>query len=513
MEPISERVACSVCGTTYASKASYSTHLRSNMHKLNDPNNTKTLTEYKCVKCNITVSTKRSYTDHLKTKRHNMAPEEYKNYLSQKGKNAIINGENNESFILDVLKTLDFENVVHVGNTANMFDVFVKFKDEPYYRGIQIKTLIDKPNERRYTIDSNRRGYKDDTLVIAVNNDKNKYVLIFYNEMKACTHFSATHNTNKLYDYLNLFKVKIIEMSHRSTIVYDFNDYLYKTQRLEAESMNRLKNKCEDLGIPFKQNVTNSNEIDAFVNNYNIQLKTSTYHKNNDIYEFSIHRNISNKKIPYTINDNVDFFIFEVANEIYKSNFFIIPKKILIESKYISTITNPGKTHMRIPIPNYNKYHWALPFLNRFDQLIMYTNIMLLYSNLHKLCLDNNLQCDFEKGKLTSVNFLKVKHITASKGEGISYVFNLRVQKNNQLNIIHINDGYLFIIFEFLNMNTYGIVPIYILAERRYIATNTTEGKFSISIPYSELNNNTWINPYINNFEQLKNNPINLLVL
>lgn len=191
--------------------------------------------------------------------------------------------------MLEILKTFDFENIVHAGNTANMFDIFIK--DEDYYRGLQIKTLVHYPADNCYVVKSNQNGYENDTLIIAVSNVKDKYVLMFYNEMKEYTRFSTTCNADKIYDNLDLFKIKLLEMVRKSTVVTNFNDYLPKPELLEAESINRFENKCDALKIPFKRNTTNSNEIDAFVNNYNVQLKSSKTYKNN-IYKFGLSEEI-----------------------------------------------------------------------------------------------------------------------------------------------------------------------------------------------------------------------------
>lgn len=113
MESISERILCIICDTSYASKNIYRSHLNSNSHKLKDPNNTEIIIEFLCEKCSITCNSLKSYNQHLKSKQHNMSAEEYKEMLSQMGKDAIIHGEENELFTVDLLKTLDFENVVH----------------------------------------------------------------------------------------------------------------------------------------------------------------------------------------------------------------------------------------------------------------------------------------------------------------------------------------------------------------------------------------------------------------
>jgi hypothetical protein len=506
-------IKCETCNITLGSKTAFTQHLKTNSHKLRDPNNTKALTEFKCEKCNVTCGRIDSYRNHLKSVKHNTTPEEYKEILSQRMKNGLIHGAENESFIVELLETLSFDDVTYAGNTANMFDVFVKLKDEDHYRGLQIKTLVHYPIDNCFAVVLGKgpNKYEDDTLIIAVSNAKTKYALMFYGENKTTSvHFSATHNADKLYDDLDLFKIKLIEAARKSTIVNNFYDYLPETQKLEAESIDRFKAICDPAGISFRRNNINFDEIDAFVNNYNAQFKTSKSQINN-IYKFNLGRCVSGcGHRPYNEDDRIDFFIFEIADEKYQGNFFIIPKKIFIELKYISTNNNDGKYNIHIPVPDYGKYHWTLQFFNRFDQLITGVNILLLFNNLHKICLDQDLQCEFSKNKIVSINTHKVRHIISSDHNNTSYRFHLETKENKPMNITH--DDYSFIIFEILHVNGFYIVPMNILIKRGYIATNTNDGKKGISIPFQGQDMNKWSGFY-NNFNQFINISNNTLML
>lgn len=207
-------------------------------------------------------------------------------------------------------------------------------------------------------------------------------------------------------------------------------------------------------------------------------------------------------KRPYSIDDRVDFFIFEIADEKYQDNFFIIPKKVLIELKYISTANNNGKCGINIPVSS--DYHWTRLYLNRVDQLTANVDIPLVFNNLHKICLDKGFQCGFDKRKIASINSLKVLHISSLKYNNKSYIFGLTIQRNGQKSIININDDYLFVIFESSITNQFWIVPMYVLIKCGHIATNKNDGKWAVCIPYTGLETNDWIEFY-NNFDQLKN--------
>lgn len=267
-------------------------------------NSNKVISMIKCEKCNIWML-EISYYRHLNTDKHKMNEVEYKEKLRQHGINAILHGEENEKFILEVLKTLNFEDIIYQGFTANKFDVFIKFGDEHHYRGLQIKTLTCQSDKDYYSIRSNRSGYENDTLLIAVSNDKIKFALIFYNEMAGRKTFSI--NADRLINDANIFKIMVTEAARKSTIVINFNDYLGKSQKQEAESINRFRRRCEYLNIPFQYNNVNANEIDAIVNGFNVQFKSSTT-IGTYIYQFCLCRNTNGVLRPYSIDDNVDFF-------------------------------------------------------------------------------------------------------------------------------------------------------------------------------------------------------------
>lgn len=96
----------------------------------------KEITLFKCEKCDVWFRDKHTYSKHLTTDKHKMSKIEYEEKLRQHGKDAIVNGEENEKFILEVLRTFDFEDIVNQGFTANKFDIFIKSRDEQFYRGL-----------------------------------------------------------------------------------------------------------------------------------------------------------------------------------------------------------------------------------------------------------------------------------------------------------------------------------------------------------------------------------------
>ena len=464
--------------------------------------------KYVCLKCNKLLSRKDSYLKHLETNKHKMSPEEYKKFKSETGRKAMLDGDDNELYALDLLHTLNLETIINYGYTGNKFDAFIKFDDEQHYRGLQIKTLVKSLGDDNYVIKTARKGYDQNALIMAISQKKDRYALVFYKEMNGKNiSISRTYNSDKLIDDVNIFKTQLLINLRNSTIVTDINDFLSDSQRQETESIERFKLKCQEYGLEFKRNTTNSNEIDGSIGDYNIQFKSSKSIKNNT-YHFSLFRRTNSKCRPYNIEDNVHFFVFEIIDTKYQNNFYIIPQKALIDGNYITHDDVLGKYGIGIPPLDYNKTHWILAYLNKFDQFNTNLNIKIdtLYSSFHKKCIEKNLECKFsKKNRIISVNSHNVRIMTYYTKGSINCIFDLRIQKNNKRESIHENDNYHFLIFDFgiAYQNQFCIIPVDVLIQHKYISTQTENGSTRISIPYPGSNSQSWMMQYINNFDSL----------
>jgi hypothetical protein len=120
--------------------------------------------------------------------------------------------------------------------------------------------------------------------------------------------------------------------------------------------LKRLKIKCEKLKLNFKYNTTNSNEIDCIINGKNIQCKfVSLPDKRGNYYNIKIakHNGVGKVKVPYHIDDKIDYFVFEVGGiendkNKYINNFCVISKNELHERGFISSNNSKGKTHISL---------------------------------------------------------------------------------------------------------------------------------------------------------------------
>ena len=78
-----------------------------------------------------------------------------------------------------------------------------------------------------------------------------------------------------MYDNLSSFIIKLQDLLRFSTL-YNAYENITGSNKKEFESINRLKNKCEELKIDFKIVENRINPIDCLINYNNIQCKSSS---------------------------------------------------------------------------------------------------------------------------------------------------------------------------------------------------------------------------------------------
>ena len=289
----------------------------------------------------------------------------YESKDNDKYKNSIRKGDENEDKICDILKEKNilFERQGHKSN--NIFDIYIKFDN--ITRGIQVKTFR-KHNKNNQLGISFHREYPNDMLFVLLNYEYNIYMLIFKHQFNI-KHISISLNKNNLekskfykfiYNDYNEFKDKLIEFSKLSTNIDCVEKKYSDNCKLEKESIERLIDKCKELGLFFEYNTTNSNVYDCIINGYKIQCKyVSLFDKQKNYFHFKLRKSFGNHyKVPYNINDTIDFFILEMGGSKndpskYHKNFFIISKNELNEKGYISDDKIKGKEFINIFPPDY----------------------------------------------------------------------------------------------------------------------------------------------------------------
>jgi hypothetical protein len=174
---------------------------------------------------------------------------------------------------------------------------------------------------------------------------------IYFNSKK------CQYMDNKFTD-IDLFRNKLIELLQYSAPINNIIQYspnIYK----EIQCLKRLETICNNYNLIYKRNTTNGNPIDVYINEYSVQVKYCESDYLNNSITFSLKKSGGKKdgkstSIPYDVNDNIDYYIFEYGGENgkYLSQFCILSKEFMIENKYISTETTKGKVKIQIWKPN-----------------------------------------------------------------------------------------------------------------------------------------------------------------
>jgi hypothetical protein len=366
---------CINCNYSTDFLANYNNHLQTDKHKIIHGIKL-TIKKYRCNDCGCSFHSKYSYKLHLQTFKHLLTTEEYKILKQNMGKRTIKIGDECEKFIRDIYKeSKQIENVESIGQTGNTFDIVINFIEDPdIIRGIQVKHLTYKSRDKSYNLDIRKGQYPKNTLIVGMNTKDKIFCLFHVEEVKVKYISIRPKSKSTIYkkfiytlDKFEQFKLDLIEKSKKSVKIKDIKDYLSKTNLQEYESLERFQIKCKENKLKYEQSETTDDIVDCYVNKKKVQHKSSdnlVWSK----YEFAVKR--TGKNIPYSENDDIDLFIFEITNDTYKNNFFIIPKQILIDKGIISTEEQSGKTRLKFPLKNLwdnENNHWTLEYLNKFD--------------------------------------------------------------------------------------------------------------------------------------------------
>jgi len=300
--------------------------------------------------------------------------EQQKKEYKVKAKDAVKVGDSTELWVLNKLKSIKhISEVTNTGYTGSKYDILFKLPGDNEFRGIQVKTLVKqnrKPDSYKFTIQ--RPNYTSNTLFIGVNKDRTRFILAFFKDFKNKDPYfnfsnSKSDNRSLMYTSYSEFITKLGTML-RMTGFCDKNCYSEHQQR-ENDSLTRLSDICNQHSLEFERVEENGSIIDCKINDFNIQHKTSNYKSSSVSYTLAIaKRNGNRDHSPYSHDDGIDFFVFEIID--HKHHFYIVPIEVLIEKGYIHTNDKPGKCSICIPNPKTgDKSHWIYSYLNNFSQL------------------------------------------------------------------------------------------------------------------------------------------------
>lgn len=241
-------------------------------------------------------------------------------------------------------------------------DIIVMMNEKMY--SIQCKTLTFKGKRISVSIGQNK-DYPDNLLIVAINNDKDKFTYFFGKDIKGKNKLRLTASKERIINNKENFINEIINLISQSFIIENIVDHLTENGKKEYLMKQRLKSKCKELNLIYRKHKNNIDTIDCFINNIPCQLKYSS-RKNYNQYDLSCCKSGGEKLIPYSIDDDFKIYIGEIAE--YQNQFFIIAKEDLIKYGYIQTNEQEGKVCICIPIPN-NKDHRFHYCWNNYDLL------------------------------------------------------------------------------------------------------------------------------------------------
>jgi hypothetical protein len=266
------------------------------------------------------------------------------------------------------MKSFNLYELKHIGFTGNKFDIIYKTSINEPVRGIQIKTLSGRSDDLdSWNAKLQGSVYEDDTLLVLVNKNRNRFGLISYVDcQKTGITLSFLMGRSKYKNYMysdeEKFKVDLRKKLNDSSI-YDEEKSLIDTQKKERDMLFRLEQRCNEKKLTFEMN-KKSNNIDCYINKNAIQCKFSSYEDNNLIYNVSIsrHGNL------YKESSDIKYFIIEIGDGL--NNFYIIPIEDMIKKGYITPENEKGNKSISIASEKINHTHWSIVYLNRFDYFI-----------------------------------------------------------------------------------------------------------------------------------------------
>ena len=454
----------------------------------------------------------------------------HKEGIIQKIKSAVDIGDESEQYITNIfLESNDFVNVKCIGNEGGKLDIIFQVKEEldkgiNNYRGVQIKTISTR-NLRHpdYLYLPLNKKYLSSTLMVGVNEEKNKMCLIFYGHINkndsVCLplHFNKVSPIlfveNQINPLTNMtFTEQLFYMAKQSSI---FDGGLSLSCLQEKNYYNKLKDQCIIKNISCEQYHTSDSDIDIIVNGMKVQCKTSSVELSKGLNYYNIYHKINSQHVPYEEKIiNVYFFFMPTNCETFCV--YIIPKDILIYLGFLSSSKNKGKTMISIPNDLFKGFHMFSQFKDRYDLLFrpdwkwnefkyFEDDIVSRFeftSQQNGLVFEKNnsnilVKCGELNGKLLNFCYSSKEYQTRS---GINTQF--LVSKPYKT---FDKSCYDFYVFENESQHClFLILSKEILIYYGFIDVNQNVIKKTLTIPsIKTIKYDQWYYPYINNFNQL----------
>jgi len=254
----------------------------------------------------------------------------------------------NELHQFEILQEIyGVDNVRDSSATGRAKEDFQVFVNEDW-RGLQSKRLR-KAKGGNYA--ASIGNYDDKMLMLFSNAEDSKYVCCYYEEVKYLVsdlgiRFSDRART--LLPWRHSSKESVVAaikaLLPQAIPISEITNRLGATDQIEQAHKDRLFTLVRARGMTVDE--TDIGAQDCRINNYVIQLKYAT--RQNGL-RYSFHASRGYKKRPYSVEDKIDFFIFEGGQHL--GNFFIISAAKMVELGILKTSTQEGKLNFSIPLP------------------------------------------------------------------------------------------------------------------------------------------------------------------
>jgi len=429
--------------------------------------------------------------------------EEYcnKHFKDIQDKSTTEDGDKTEKYIFDLLnESNEFSKITINGRENSELDIIFIIKGEAEERGIQIKLLYESKTKKfDLTIDNN---YNQNTVIVGISRDRLYSCVFLRSEIPTKTKIVLNFNNpsdeikNNIYDDKQLFIKSLIEYCKKASLYKGSS--ISDSNLKEKKSFERIEEICLKANIPFRFETTSDSHTDLIINNYNIQCKYREISEN-DYFEFTIQKIKNNQKVPYSIEDNLDFFIFETKD----NDFFVIPVYILNYFGYLTSNIHKGKNIICLHNSVSKSNHWTKHFINNFNLIFKHKTIEIssiidmtepINKFIHE-CYINNIISTRDMNNLnTKLCLIKDKTIKISK------------TTSNRLHLkkvpYNINDEKIPDFFAFYLVDIcFYIIPKKVLIDQKIIGNNEIVGRTEINLT-KEIKK--IFENYINNFDILK---------
>lgn len=281
-----------------------------------------------------------------------------------------------ERYIVNALRMLpDVEDVKWTGQESNARDDLIfKVRPSPDYYPVQVKKLSQVPNSPEYYFHI-QKGYHPKMLLASCDESRSLWIIGYCGNFPVGKiHFcftprASTYNANKFTSEEQAL-TKLVSLIQDSVSLTNMENRFSATMLLEYNSIQRFRTICVPKGIVVENPPNNGLAVDLIANGNRSQMKyVTSLPPGKSQYSFSIVKNGGlGTHIPYSIYDNLHFFIFEVGDA--KGNFLIIPVPLMIKAGYIASENQPGKSKFPVYPMNSNKTNEWSVYWNRFDLLV-----------------------------------------------------------------------------------------------------------------------------------------------